>query len=90
MSRLLTLGEVAERLGLSDTPRAVYSLPIPRSPLSPRRTRWALGYPIRAHLQRYFLNRPAIAASGPAGDCPAATFLSSLRFHTATPRTARA
>ena len=41
MSRLLTLQEVAERLGLAETPRAVYSLPIPRSPLSPRRTRWA-------------------------------------------------
>lgn len=41
VNRLLTLAEVAEQLGLSATPRAVYSLPIPRSVLSPRRTRWA-------------------------------------------------
>lgn len=39
--QLLTLKEVAERLGLGHSPRAVYSLPVRRTQLSPRRTRWA-------------------------------------------------
>ena len=40
MKLLLTLAEVAARLGLEGTPRAVYALPIQRTQLSPRRTRW--------------------------------------------------
>jgi hypothetical protein len=43
VSRLLTLLETAERLGLASNPRAVYSLPIPRSALSPRRTQVGRG-----------------------------------------------
>src|SRR5258706_593778 len=39
-ARLLTIAEVATRLGLQDTPRTVYALDIPRTELSPRRTRW--------------------------------------------------
>lgn len=39
--KLLTLREVAAKLGVS--PRAVYVLPIARTQLSPRRTRWAEG-----------------------------------------------
>src|SRR5437762_12059565 len=42
-ARLLTIVEVAARLGLQHTPRTVYALDIPRTALSPRRTRWHEG-----------------------------------------------
>lgn len=64
--RLLTRDQVAAELGLADNPRAVYSLPIPRSPLSPRRTRWAAD-DVEAYRRQHCFARPPKTAVLDAG-----------------------